>query len=85
MIVGSNAVGWFAMGFFGIFGFGFCCYEFGWGLWPVVVVGDLGWICSGGGGGFQCGGELWIFGIWVLLDNLGFDAVSFKDGARIKS
>ena len=37
---------------YGFFRFGFCCYGFGWVLWPVVVGSNLGWICSGGGGGF---------------------------------
>ena len=38
------------MGF--VRGFGFCCYGFGWGLWSMVMGFNLGWIFSGGGGGF---------------------------------
>ena len=37
----------------------------------MVVVGDLGWICSGGCGGFQFGGgfvmDFWVLLLWVWL------------------
>ena len=64
----SDVVGWFAMGFFGFrfcWRIWVCCYGFGWGLWPVVVVGDLGLICSGGGCGFRCGG-VFVMDFWDL-------------------
>ena len=56
---------------------------FGWVLWPVVVAIDLR-LERESGGGFAVGvvvgfnmvvGLLWIFGIWVLLDDLGFVAM----------
>ena len=56
---------------------------FGWVLWPVVVAIDLRLERESGGGfamrvvvGFNVAvGLLWIFGIWVLLDDLGFVAM----------
>ena len=34
----------------------------------VGMGSELGWICSGGGCRFQCGGEFaMVFWIWVLL------------------
>ena len=62
------------MSFFRFFGFEFYCCGVGCVLWLVgwfSVVGmgsNLGWICSGGSCGFQCGGGFaMVFWIWVLL------------------
>ena len=59
---------------YGFFRFGFCCYRFGWVLWPVVVGSNLGWICSGGGGGFVMDffGSGFCQMIWVLLRWFGW-------------
>ena len=57
--------------------------RFGWVLWPVVVAANLR-LERESGGGFAMGvvvgfnvavGLLWIFRIWVLLDDLGFVAM----------